>query len=692
MKILLICRDMDCGGAQTHVLELAVGLARLGNDISVASASGGLVKHLEKNGVRHVNIPLEKKDVLSLLKHRRALSRLISEGFDVVHAHTRISAMLSDGICRRKRTCFVSTAHAHFKINSFLKRVCRWGERQIAVSRDLYFYLLENAPRVSERNICVINNGIDIKKFSPESLNSSRKKSGITVLFLSRLDGDCSAAAYSLCRISERLFEACPQIRIVIGGGGDAFCDILALADAIEKRTGVRIVDAVGRVDNVLDFLSRGDIFVGVSRAALEAMACGIPTVIGGDEGFLGVADEKNLKRGEYSNFCCRGERFLTDSELFDALLRLIRMNDKERAQLSCAARGFVCEHHSTEKMALKTENFYKKAFADSAYRVKDRQKGGVLLCGYYGFGNMGDELMLESAVRKIENEVGDVSVRILSRGRKGISCGRRVSFVRRSSPFAVMRAIKRADKVVFGGGTLLQNATSRRSLAYYLALLKYAQFFGKRTELWGNGIGDIKGKRSRRAVAKTLKCCDRVGIRDGASMEKIEEMCREFGVEISGVCAERDLALEPWLYGDIDARESEVLVRLGLAEGKRFAVFSVMGNAAQEHRKSIFEYAKKLGREGVTPIFAVMYPAQDLALSRKLCKDLGGILAYPFWATDIVALMRGAEVVCSMRYHALVLAHVAGASFVGIGDDQKIKSFCSEYGGDYIDAKKTGR
>ena len=72
--------------------------------------------------------------------------------------------------------------------------------------------------------------------------------------------------------------------------------------------------------------------------------------------------------------------------------------------------------------------------------------------------------------------------------------------------------------------------------------------------------------------------------------------------------------------------------------------------------------------------------------------KDLGGILAYPFGATDIIALMRGAEVVCSMRYHALVLAHVAGASFVGIGDDQKIKSFCSEYGGEYIDAKKTGR
>ena len=452
----------------------------------------------------------------------------------------------------------------------------------------------------------------------------------------------------------------------------------------------MRIVDAVGRVDNVLDFLSRGDIFVGVSRAALEAMACGIPTVICGDEGFLGVADEKNLKRGEYSNFCCRGERFLTDGELFDALLRLIRMNDKERAQLSCAARGFVCEHHSTEKMAQGTEKFYKKAFADSAYRVKDRQKGGVLLCGYYGFGNMGDELMLESAVRRAE-PLGD-TVRVLARPRPNSAFGSHVEFVRRSSPFAVMRAIKRADKVVFGGGTLLQNATSRRSLAYYLALLKCAQFFGKHTELWGNGIGDIKGKRSRRAVAKTLKCCDRVGIRDGASMEKIEEMCREFGVEISGVCAERDLALEPWLYGDIDARESEVLVRLGLAEGKRFAVFSVMGNAAQEHRKSIFEYAKKLGGEGVTPIFAVMYPAQDLALSRKLCKDFGGILAYPFGATDIVALMRGAEVVCSMRYHALVLAHVAGASFVGIGDDQKIKSFCSEYGGEYIGAKKTGR
>lgn len=698
---------MDCGGAQTHVLELALGLCRLGHEVCVASAGGALVPSLNAGGVRHEIVTAERKNAVSLIRLGRELKALICKGFDVVHAHTRISAMLAESICRAKDICFVSTVHAHFKMNALLRRACRWGEAQIAVSRDLYFYLLENSTRVSSDGICVINNGIDTRKFSPQKLNGYSKKprkNVINVLFLSRLDKSCSSLAYSLCAIAPKLWRECPEIRIIIGGGGSELERVRQLADEVEKSLGTRVVEAVGRVDDALEFLSKGDIFIGASRAALEAMACGIPTIVGGDEGFLGVADGQALQRGEYSNFCCRGERAASDGELCDIILRLAFASEEERRAIGERAREYVQKMHSAENMAKKTAEFYQSALGragrkncagekDRAGRKDraewkdraDRKGGGALICGYYGFGNMGDELMLRSALERAERE-GIGPIQVLSRPRTEKFYLRGVRLVNRASPTAVIRAIRRADTVIFGGGTLLQDRTSRRSLAYYLAILRFAQLCGKRTELWGNGIGAIRGRVFRRAVAGALCACDKVGVRDGASMERARRMADEFGFDISNALAESDLAFEPWLY-DADAlRESDALVRLGLSERQRIAVFAVMGKASQKQRSGFWEYAKKLSDSGHMPIFVVMYPAQDLALSRRYCKMLGGKLAYPFGAEDIVALMRRAEVVCSMRYHALLLACVAGTRFVGFGDDDKIKSFCDTFGGSYYE------
>ena len=687
MRILLLCKDMDCGGAQTHVLELATGLVRLGHRVCVASAGGALVSELEAKGVCHVIMPSEGRDPAALYRLRRALKRLICGGFDIVHAHTRVSATLAEGICREQNICFVTTVHAHFKMTPLLRRVCRWGQAQIAVSRDLYFYLLENSPYVSARTVFVIYNGIDTQRFSPENLSKRQEKNGATVLFLSRLDASCSSLAYALCRIAQRLYERERKISIIIGGGGSEFEAVRRFAEEVNQRLGAHVIKAVGRVDNVLEFLSQGDIFVGASRAALEAMSCGIPTVLGGDEGFLGVADGEILTRGEYSNFCCRGERTVSDGELFDAVMRLLQASERERTELGCRLREYVLATHSTEIMARKTADFYESALRSGKPCHKEKTRGGVLLCGYYGFGNMGDELMLESAVRRAEG--AGSAVRVLAR-KNSYRCTR-IKIVSRSSPPAVLSAIKDADTVVFGGGTLLQNRTSRRSLVYYAAILRYAQKSGKKVELWANGIGDIRGKHSRRAVARILCACDAVGLRDDISMSRAKELEREFGTEIRGLSREQDLAFDPLLYAQPEARDSDVFLYLGVDKRQRIAVFALMGTADKSLKRRALEYANELLKKGITPVFAVMYPKQDLAVSRRFAERLGGGLAYPLGADDVLALMRGAEVVCGMRYHALLLAHVAGTRFVGIGEDDKIKSFCAEYGGEYLGAKNNG-
>lgn len=688
MRILLTCDKMDCGGVETHIYELARALRRLGEEVCVLSSGGALADALEAEGIRQIRVELCRRGVRSLIRARRQIARVLDEGFDVVHAHTRMSAFLAARAAAARGICLVTTIHAHFAVGRLRGRLARWGSAAIAVSDDLYFYLLENASYLGDANITVIKNGIDLKAFCPERLEATRgtltreeKEEGeLTLLFMSRLDGDCSAVAYSLCRIAERLRARNTRLRIVIGGGGSEYARINAICESLCRRLGARAAEAVGRVDDVVRALAVADVFIGASRAAMEAMACGIPTVIAGDEGFGGVADERTFGRCEYTNFCARGEEKISDGALYFALCRLLSMSEDERRALGARAREHIVRHHSAEAMAERTVALYRRAVKRERSR---RTRGGVLLCGYYGYGNVGDELMQRAAAQRIEARGEEVCV-LTRRGRRD-SQGACAYCVCRRDPIAVIRALRRADRVIFGGGTLLQNDTSRRSLAYYLFIIRLAEKMGKRTELWGNGIGEIRGRLSRRAVARALADCSYVGLRDKGSAARL---CRIFG-ECGTACVPQASADGELVMSEPFAREllsgtDGVLWRLGLSEGKKFFVLALSGRARGSVQRSIMGFARGLAKRGMTPVITVMYPREDLRLSRRACGELGGVLAYPLGARDLASLMRGAELVCGARYHALVLSALVGTAFIGFGGerDDKLSDFCTSHGG----------
>lgn len=678
MKILLLCDDMECGGAQTHVCELARQLLRRGHEVCVASGGGRLAEEIEREGVRQEMLDTAHRSPASLLRARRRLRELIGEGFDLVHAHTRMSAFLASPICASLGVCMVTTVHARFSTGNLKGRLSRWGDGAVAVSDDLYFYMLENAPHLSPESLFIIKNGIDTEVFSPAKIADGEGR-GRRLLFLSRLDADCSSLAYSLCRIAERLYRKYPDVRIVIGGGGSEYARICELADELEGRLGVRVVEPCGRVCDTPEFFRSGDAFIGVSRAALEAMACGLPTIIAGDEGFIGIADEKNIRRGAYGNFCCRGERKADDGALFFEISRLFDMPRKQRDALGEYSRRYVCRHHSAERMAELTERAYLRI--NENYQRKKR-RGGTLLCGYYGYGNLGDELMLRASARRAE-EGGEQAFALTKRGGRD-SRSASVCCVCRRHPMAVIRAVRRSERVIFGGGTLLQNDTSRRSLMYYLCILRLAQTCKKRTELWGNGIGEIRGKLSRRAVARALSRCDYVGLRDRCSAVRLEKILCESGYGVPSVCVEGELVMSGPMSEWLMSGESDALLRIGFDGGERFFVALISGRGDKSAAAALIRFCKRLAGRGITPVFAVMYPSEDLRRTRRAAELVGGVMAYPLGVRDLATIIDRAELVCSMRYHALVLASLAGKAFIGFGGegDDKSRAFCLSHGG----------
>ena len=292
MRILLVTGEMNSGGAETHVYELARSLCNAGHTVTLASVGGRLARELGTMGVKNIRLPLNSKSPFSLAFSVKKVKRLIkSNNYQIVHAHTRIAAMVCHLACKNKKCAFVTTVHAHFKSNFLFDKLSRWGCASIAVSEDLKDYLLTHSDRVIARNIRVIPNGIDTDKFFPLKNSSVGKR----VVFASRLDADCSEVAYLLCSVAKRLLCRFEDVQIVICGGGSEYLTLKRLAQEVNAELGRKVISTLGNVENMAEILQGASVFVGVSRAALEAMCCALPVIIGGNEGYIGALDENNL-------------------------------------------------------------------------------------------------------------------------------------------------------------------------------------------------------------------------------------------------------------------------------------------------------------------------------------------------------------------------------------------------------------
>ena len=115
--------------------------------------------------------------------------------------------------------------------------------------------------------------------------------------------------------------------------------------------------------------------------------------------------------------------------------------------------------------------------------------KKRIVICGAYGFGNIGDEAILESIIASIRVTYPGYKVTVLSRNPKKDSKIDGVDeAVYSLNPFAVLSVISHSALFVSGGGSLIQDVTSTRSLMYYLYTIKLAKFCGCKVMMYGSG------------------------------------------------------------------------------------------------------------------------------------------------------------------------------------------------------------
>lgn len=363
MKILLITDRMDTGGAETHIAMLARGLRVRGMQAAVLSSGGRAADRLEAEGIPQYRISPIGYSPVRFLSAKRLVRRLAEqEGYQILHAHARIPALLVRGSRSWKHApASAVTVHAAFQRLPLLSGICWWGEQTVAVSEDLRAAVCDRF-HVPAETVTVIPNGVDCNVFSPTDADAPPH----SILFASRLDSDCALGAELLCSIAPALAARFPDLQITVAGGGNALPFVRKRAEeacaAFARSAGSRrepLIRTVGTVADMPALYRSHRVFVGVSRAALEAAACGCAVLLCGNEGYGGLLSP-DTPRPALSNFCCRGYPLPTAHALLDDLSRLLQAPDGTAA-VAMRARDWIVRNFDAQCMIERTVAFYRR-------------------------------------------------------------------------------------------------------------------------------------------------------------------------------------------------------------------------------------------------------------------------------------------------------------------------------------------
>lgn len=277
-----------------------------------------------------------------------------------------------------------------------------------------------------------------------------------------------------------------------------------------------------------------------------------------------------------------------------------------------------------------------------------------VLISGYYGFGNLGDEALLSGITSTLKTARHEVTV--LSHDPAATKRLHGVHAVHRLR--GVLPSLLRCDALVSGGGGLLQDKTSTRSLQYYLTLLRLAKGLGKRTLVYGQSVGPLS-EEGRRAVSKVLSGIP-VAVRD----ERSRALLASLEVE-AHLVADGALLLSP--PAEPEHKEGVLLIpRAGYPDI----------TAALVH------VAKGLSEKGVPVAAAAVQLGEDADALNELKEAVPSLqLHRPATPSELLEVIAGANYVVSGRLHGLILAAVAGRDFCGLVYDPKVVAFSEEVG-----------
>lgn len=301
-----------------------------------------------------------------------------------------------------------------------------------------------------------------------------------------------------------------------------------------------------------------------------------------------------------------------------------------------------------------------------------------VLISGYYGFNNTGDEAMIETMSSLLAKR--DCGLIVLSSNPEKTKELYNVQAYNRYKLSEIIKAIRKADLVVSGGGTLFQDITSKKSIWYYLGIVKIAQLFRKKIVVAYQGMGPIDTPWYRRMTRHILnkKSVRLIGMRDKQAME----YAKNLGIKGDKLIFSSDMI---FMMQPPAKERCEKILRDNvhqLEEGEKLIGFSIREWKEKDRTDILAEVADKLVEKyHARIVFFPFHKPKDAEISKIIMhkmkhEDKTVLLPNRYLPSEILGTMGRMDVNIGVRLHALVFSAVMNVPTIGISYDPKIDGF----------------
>ena len=265
-----------------------------------------------------------------------------------------------------------------------------------------------------------------------------------------------------------------------------------------------------------------------------------------------------------------------------------------------------------------------------------------VLISGYYGFYNIGDEAILKSIIEALRNEDPNIDIVVLSNDVEYTKSTYKVNAINRWKLNDIYKELLKCDGLISGGGSLFQDVTSSRSIFYYIGIMWLAKLAKKPIFIYAQGVGPIEKKNNRKIVGKFFNKVNYITLRDKESKLLLNSI---------GVKKDIDIVPDPVMGFNIDNFELKIpkyyidsdYVTISIRDWKK---------NNHEFLKNIADTCDKIIENGINIVFIPMHGEHDEKISIE------------------------SKLMIGMRLHALIFAATVGTPMIGISYDPKIDSY----------------
>ena len=302
-----------------------------------------------------------------------------------------------------------------------------------------------------------------------------------------------------------------------------------------------------------------------------------------------------------------------------------------------------------------------------------------IVVSGYYGFNNSGDDALLAAIIENIRSVYGNAQITVLSNSPKDTKSIYRANAVYRYNIFSVLYEIATCDVLLSGGGTLIQDATSTKSLYYYLSIIKLAKLFKKKVMLYANGIGPLKSFKNIETTKNVLNEVDLITLRDENSQKELERI----GVTKPSI----HLTADPAFLIDANETGDGIFENYGVPNDKEILLVSVRRakNSPADFEQIIADFCDyAYEKHGLFTVFLPMQQRVDYGIAASIknkMKNKSVVIGTNYQAASMLSIISKTKICLGMRLHTLIYASSCNVPIIGIVYDPKVNGFLEYIG-----------